>query len=81
MGGDIARLSKLLGENVKMSVETNVGDARASASKAADGEAPRGGRASGNKKSRESNTTRAKGTNGREKKVKGPKAQRNRSGR
>jgi curved DNA-binding protein CbpA len=63
LGKDISRLSKLVGENIKMNARVNLGDARSGGFSTTDE------RVSGEKRPGESN-------NLREKKVKGPKAQR-----
>jgi curved DNA-binding protein CbpA len=60
---DITRLSKLVGQNIKMNTRVNFGDARSGGYSSTDE------RVSGGKRPRESNEPR-------EKKVKGPKAQR-----
>ena len=62
LGKDMARLSKLVGENIKMNARVNLGDARS------DGHPSTGARVSGGKRPGASNEPR-------EKKVKGPKAQ------
>ena len=63
LGKDVARLSKLVGESIKMNARVNLGDARSGRYR------PTGERVSGRKRSGGSNEPR-------EKKVKGPKAQR-----
>ena len=64
LGKDITRLSKLVGENIKMNARVNLGDARSGGFSDSDRTA------SGEKRPGESSK------NVREKKVKGPKAQR-----
>jgi curved DNA-binding protein CbpA len=64
LGKDISRLSKLVGENIKVNARVNLGGARSGGFSASDGTA------SGEKRPGQSNK------NLREKKVKGPKAQR-----
>ncbi len=64
LGKDITRLSKLVGENIKVNARVNLGDARSG------GFSDSGRTASGEKRPGESSK------NVREKKVKGPKAQR-----
>ncbi len=63
LGKDITRLSKLVGENIKMNARVNFGDAQSGGYSSTDE------RVSGGKRPRETNEPR-------EKKVKGPKAQR-----
>ncbi len=63
LGKDISRLSKLVGENTKVNARVNLGDARSGGSSTTEE------KRSGEKQPRESNKLR-------EKKVKGPKAQR-----
>jgi len=64
LGKDISRLSKLVGENIKADTRVDLGDVRSGAFSASDGTA------AGEKRRGESST------NTREKKVKGPRAQR-----
>jgi curved DNA-binding protein CbpA len=80
LGKDITRLSKLVGENIKMNAKVNLGAARSG------GYRPTGERVSGGKRSGGSNEPREKKVKGpkaqrKEKRVRGPKAQRSRKGR
>ena len=75
LGKDITRLSKLVGENIKMNAKVNLGAARSG------GYRPTGERVSGGKRSGGSNEPREKKVKGpkaqrKEKRVRGPKAQR-----
>jgi curved DNA-binding protein CbpA len=80
LGKDITRLSKLVGENIKMNAKVNLGAARSG------GYRPTGERVSGGKRSGGSNEPREKKVKGpkaqrKEKRVRGPKAQRSRKDR
>jgi molecular chaperone DnaJ len=80
LGKDITRLSKLVGENIKANAEVSLGDARSG------GYRPTGERVSGGKGSVGSNESRDKKVKGpkaqrKEKRVRGPKAQRRRKDR
>jgi curved DNA-binding protein CbpA len=80
LGKDITRLSKLVGENMKMNAKANLGDARSGRYR------PTGERVSGGKRSGGSNEPREKKVKGpkaqrKEKRVRGPKAQRRRKDR
>jgi curved DNA-binding protein CbpA len=75
LGKDITRLSKLMGENIKMDTRVNFGDARSGGYSSTDE------RVSGGKRPRENNEPREKKVKGpkaqrKEKRVRGPKAQR-----
>ena len=80
LGKDIARLSKLVGENIKMNAKVSLGDVRSG------GYRPTGERVSGGKRSGASNEPREKKVKGpkaqrKDKRVRGPKAQRRRKDR
>jgi hypothetical protein len=80
LGKDITRLSKLVGENIKMNAKVNLGDARSG------GYGPTGERELGRIRSEASNEPREKKVRGpkaqrKEKRVRGPKAQRRRNDR
>jgi hypothetical protein len=80
LGKDITRLTKLVGENMKMNAKANLGDARSGRYR------PTGERVSGGKRSGASNELRDKKVKGpkaqrKEKRVRGPKAQRRRKER
>jgi curved DNA-binding protein CbpA len=80
LGKDITRLSKLVGENIKMNAKVNLGAARSG------GYRSTGERVSGGKRSGGSNEPREKKVKGpkaqrKEKRVRGPKAQRSRKDR
>jgi curved DNA-binding protein CbpA len=75
LGKDIARLSKLVGENIKVNARVNLGDARS------DGHPSTGERVPGGKRPGASNEPREKKVKGpraqkKAKRVRGPKAQR-----
>jgi curved DNA-binding protein CbpA len=77
LGNDVTRLSKLLGDNIKMSARVSVGDAR-SERVSATGEGP-----ASRKKSRPTNkdgTKKVTRTKRKGKRVRGPKARRNKPG-
>ena len=77
LGKDVALLSKLLGDNIRMSAKVSVGDAR-SERVSATGEDPASGKRPGNrpqKGSKKSTRMQRKG-----KRVQGPKARRTRTG-
>ena len=77
LGKDVARLSKLLADNIKMSAKVSVGDARSERAPAT-GEDRRAEKRSGNGSQQGSNKlTRGQGKG---KRVQGPKARRKRTG-
>jgi curved DNA-binding protein CbpA len=80
LGKDIARLSKLVGENITMNAKVNLGDVGSG------GYRPTGERVSGGKRTGASNEPREKKVKGpkaqrKDKRVRGPKAQRRRKDR
>ena len=79
LGRDVARLSKLLGDNIKMSAKVSVGDARSERISAA-GEGPASRKKSGPGNGSQKGSKKVTRTQRKGKRVQGPKARRRRTG-
>ncbi len=79
LGKDVTRLSKLLGDNIKMSAKVSVGDARAERTSAT-GESPASGQRSGPGTRSQNASHKVTRSQRKGKRVQGPKARRKRTG-
>jgi curved DNA-binding protein CbpA len=79
LGKDVTRLSKLLGENIKMSAKVSVGDARAEGASAT-GEAPASRKRPGPGSRSQRGSNKVARTQRKDRRVQGPKARRRRTG-
>ena len=79
LGKDVARLAKLLGDNIKMSAKVSVGDAR-SERISATGEGPASRKKSGSDNGSQKGSKKVTRTQRKGKRVQGPKASRRRTG-